>query len=97
MKRTWFIKFLLLICIILPVVSGNYAQESSTPPIKSQEVSDSDGVPVLIKHLPEWENAQSRATYVLNRTDLRNALGERDVLTLINFEGGSLGKFEILR
>ncbi len=89
MKKTWFIKFLLLICIILPVVSGNYAQEKSAPSIKSQEVSDSDGVPVLIKHLPDWENAQSRATYILNQTDLRNALGERDVLKFINFESGT--------
>jgi len=89
MKRTWFIKFLLLICIILPVAGDSYAQEKSAPSIKSQEVSDSDGIPVLIKHLPDWENAQSRATYILNQTDLRNALGERDVLKLINFESGT--------
>ncbi|MBA3600693.1 MAG: hypothetical protein H0W45_05535 [Acidobacteria bacterium] len=89
MKKTWFIKFLLLICVILPVAGGSYAQEGSAPPIKSQEVSDSDGIPVLIKHLPDWENTQSRAVYILNQTDLRNALGERDVLKLINFESGT--------
>ena len=89
MKRTWFIKFLLLICIILRVAGDSYGQEKSAPPIKSQEVSDNDGIPVLIKHLPDWENVQSRATYILNQTDLRNALGERDVLKLINFESGT--------
>ena len=89
MKRAWFIKFLLLIYIILPVANGSYGQEKSALPIKSQEVSDSDGIPVLIKHLPDWENVQSRATYILNQTDLRSALGERDVLKLINFESGT--------
>jgi len=78
-----------LLCIILPAAGGNYTQEKSAPPIKSQEVSDSDGIPVLIKHLPDWEDAQSRSTYILNQTDLRNALGERDVLKLINFESGT--------
>jgi len=60
-----------------------FAQET-----KSQEVSG-DGMPVIIKHLPDWENAQNRAVYISNANDLRKALGERAVFDLINFEGGT--------
>ncbi len=89
MKKTWFVRFLVLIWTVLLTVSGIVAQTDSTPPIKSREVSDVDGIPVLIKHLPDWENARNRATYILNQNDLRNALGERPVFDLINFESGT--------
>ena len=71
------------------LTSGVCAQNSSVPPIKSREVSDEDGIPVLIKHLPDWENARSRATYILNQDDLRNALSSREVFDLIEFESGT--------
>ncbi|MDQ3040935.1 MAG: hypothetical protein M3R11_00975 [Acidobacteriota bacterium] len=68
---------------------GIYAQNSSAPIIKSREVSDGDRIPVLIKHLPDWENARNRAIYILNQNDLRNALGSREVFDLIEFESGT--------
>ena len=86
MKTGWFIKFLVLICA-MSAAAGVFAQASGTP-IKSREVSD-DGTPVLIKHLPDWENARNRATYILNQNDLRNALGSREVFDLIEFESGT--------
>ena len=55
---------------------------------KSQEISESDGVPVLIKHLPDWENARSGATFTSNSRDLKNALGSQPLLDLIEFSGG---------
>lgn len=87
MKKAWFFRLVLLI-LALPV-SGVSAQNPAAPQPKSREVSDGDGVPVLIKHLPDWENARNRSTYILNQTDLRNALGERPVFDLIDFEGGT--------
>lgn len=55
---------------------------------QSREVSEDDGIPVLIKHLPDWENARNRATITNNVADLRKALGERPVFDLIDFTGG---------
>lgn len=88
MRNTWFIRFSVSICAVFTLMSGVFAQNSSAPPIKSREVSD-DGIPVLIKHLPDWENARNRATYILNQNDLRNALGSREVFNLIEFESGT--------
>ena len=68
---------------LLTISFGVFAQTTA------QEVSEKDGVPVIIKHLPEWESVQSRAALIKNANDLRNALGERPVFDLIDFEGGT--------
>ena len=68
---------------LLAAACGIFAQSPA------QEVSESDGVPVIIKHLPEWESVQSRAALIKNANDLRNTLGERPVFDLIDFEGGT--------
>ncbi len=89
MKKKWLIKFLFLLCISLStnfVVSAQ-AQNASTQ--RTQEVSDKDGLPVLLKHLPEWENVRNSAVFVTNSDDLRKALGERPVYDLIDFAGGT--------
>ncbi len=89
MKSIWFIKFSIFTGCVFLAFSGVYAQSNSAPPIKSREVSDDDGLPVLIKHLPDWENARNRAVYILNRNDLQSALGNRPVFDLIEFESGT--------
>jgi hypothetical protein len=55
----------------------------------SQEVSDTDGVPVLIKHLPEWASVRSNATITNNVADLRLVLGERPVFESLEFAPGT--------
>lgn len=87
MKKAWFVKVLFLMFAL--TVSGVFAQENVAPQIKSREVSDGDGIPVLTKHLPDWESARNRSTYILNQTDLRNALGARPFTDLIEFESGT--------
>lgn len=65
------------------------AQPTSAPAARSQEISEDDGLPVLIKHLPEWENVRSSTVFATNADDLRNAAGERPVLRLIDFASGT--------
>ena len=89
MRRSFLIKVLLTAYAVFWLAASSFAQNGSMPPIKSREVSDVDGIPVLIKHLPDWENARNRATYILNQNDLRNALGQRPVFDLIEFESGT--------
>jgi hypothetical protein len=83
MRKSVFAKVLSLVCIMFLTAAGALAQ------FKSQEVSDEDGIPVLIKHLPDWENARNRATYTNNINDLRAALGARPVFEPIDFAGGT--------
>lgn len=87
MRRAYFIKYIVFAGAMFLAVSGIFAQEK--PAIKSQEISESDGVPVLLKHLPDWENVRNAATHTNNVNDLRQALGERPVFDLIDFAGGT--------
>jgi hypothetical protein len=52
-------------------------------------VSESDGIPVLIKHLPEWESVRGQTTFAADANTLRAALGGRPVLDQIDFAGGT--------
>ena len=89
MKKLYLISSAVLFLAVLSVFSKIYAQNNDAPVIKSREISESDGVPVLMKHLPDWANAKSRAAYIFDQNDLRNALGDREVLSAINFAGGT--------
>lgn len=89
MKKAGFISFLLLVCALLSVNFAVSAQDQATPQIKSQEVSEVDGIPVLIKHLPDWENVRNSATFTHNVEDLRKVLGDRPIFDLVDFSGGT--------
>jgi hypothetical protein len=60
--------------------------QKSVPP--ATEIGD-DGVPVLIKHLPDWETAQNRAAIVASLQELQKLSGNRQILNEIDFAGGT--------
>lgn len=83
MGKTRILKFLSIVCALLLAAGGAAAQ------FKSQEVSEEDGVPVLIKHLPDWETARNRAVHTNNVDELRRVLGPQPVFDVANFAGGT--------
>jgi hypothetical protein len=46
-------------------------------------------VPVLVKHLPDWESVFSTATYAATRQELGIIAGNRPVLDAVSFDGGA--------
>lgn len=88
MSKAVFAKYFFLILALPAAFVGAVAQ---SPPanVRSMEVSESDGIPVLIKHLPNWENLRGRTTFANNAEPLKAALGPRGVLDLIDFSGGT--------
>ena len=46
-------------------------------------------IPVLIKHLPDWEKAYSQALYAVSAGSLREAAGAQPVFDALNFDGGT--------
>ena len=56
---------------------------------KSQEVSDIDGIPVLLKHLPDWENVKDQARLIQDQTQLKATIGSRPVADSIDFAAGT--------
>lgn len=78
--------------ILLCFAAVTFSNTPAFPRPKSQEVSEIDGEPVLIKHLPGWgtRNDVSGATFATNRDELRNsALGDRPILDQIDFTAGT--------
>lgn len=79
-------KFPLQILLLLVVSISTFAQSAD---YKSQEVSDVDGVPVLIKHLPDWESVKGQAKITNNIDEVRTEFGNPAVLSGIDLNGGA--------
>jgi len=77
----------LALFVLLLTAAAAFSQAAN--PYKSQEVSESDGIPVLIKHLPDWESKKATTTFAHNAADLKKALGERPIFDLIDFSAGT--------
>ena len=56
---------------------------------ESQEVSDTDGVPVLVKHLPDWETVRGQTKLTATIEEVRNEFGHPAVLSGIDLNGGA--------
>ena len=80
-------KFVMVLSLTLFATLFCIAQ--NTPTYKSQEVSEADGIPVLIKHLPNWETAKPEFTFAHDISTLKQALGDRPVFDLIDFSAGT--------
>lgn len=65
--------------------AGVFAQEA--PP--AQEVSEADGIPVLVKHLPDWKSVRSTTVFATTAEQLKAAVGERAVLADIELIAGT--------
>jgi len=46
-------------------------------------------IPVLVKHLPDWQDVQRRILYAVNESTLKKAISNRPVLEAVSFEGGA--------
>ena len=46
-------------------------------------------IPVLVKHLPDWETAQDRALYAVSQQGLQLAAGQQPIFGAINFNEGA--------
>jgi hypothetical protein len=88
MKR--FPSFLLLTLVLVSIGLRSEARaQNHQNKFKSQEISEDDGLPVLLKHLPDWETKRSEATFAKSLPDLKKALGERAILDFVDFAGGT--------
>ena len=46
-------------------------------------------IPVLVKHLPDWEKAEPQARYALDPLPLKRLIPDQPVLEAVSFEGGT--------
>ena len=60
---------------------------------KAQEISDSDGTPVLLMHLPEYEKVVQKAAFARDNVGLKKALGERPEARSYRLYGRHRGRY----
>ena len=70
-------------------VCGGLNSFAQQPAGKSQEISDVDGQPVLIKHLPDYEKVQVGAVFGTAKADLEKSIGNHGSLQLLDFPAGT--------
>lgn len=46
-------------------------------------------IPVLVKHLPDWQSVQWRVLYAVNQDTLKNAFSNQSILEVVSFNGGA--------
>lgn len=83
-----FLLFWFLLLGSIPVFS-----QPATDGYKSQEVSDVDGVPVLIKNLPDSDRRTGAARITNRIEEVRAEFGEPSVLSGIDLAGGAEAAF----
>jgi hypothetical protein len=74
---------------LFAIIAVFSAHAAETSPVISQEVSDEDGIPVLIKHLPAWESVYHATTFTNKISDIRAVLGDRAVFDVLEFMPGT--------
>lgn len=85
-SRVLFILTAAMVC--LAAMPGAFAQSPASSP-KSQEVSESDGIPVLVKHLPDWEKHRDQTTFITDTATLKRTLGDKPLVDLIELTAGA--------
>lgn len=73
---------LLLLCVsaIAAAVPSDQAEQTLD--------DNTDKIPVLFKHLPDWESVKERAVYAVSSSALKEAVKNQPVLDAVSFEGG---------
>ena len=71
------------------MVYGGLSTFAQQPSGNSQEVSDVDGQPVLIKHLPEYDTVQAGAAFGTNKAALAATVGDRPVVNVLELPIGT--------
>lgn len=73
----------------IAIILCGYAAILGQNPPASQEISEADGLPVLLKHLPSYDQVQARAVFVTDRASLQNAAGDQPVFSVLEFAPGT--------
>jgi len=73
-----------LVLLISTLSAAAQSTPAPTPPANPDEE-----VPVLVKHLPNWESVQKQAKYFVTLDDLKRAVPNQPVLDAVSFEGGT--------
>src|ERR1700755_860959 len=85
---SFLLKSSFLLLILVPGVFAQTAFVDNIPDGGAQEVAD-DNVPVLIKHLPDWEKVRKKAQLVSDPAAFGKAAGNNPLAQAVTFTSGT--------
>ncbi len=74
-----------LFCCLILISSGSVYSQLEGKIAEGLELSEDEGIPVIIKHLPDWETKRNEAVFIRNEIELLRALGEKPVFSAVDF------------
>lgn len=80
--RVSFLSGVLFVCSLFLLFDG----AASAQP---QPAGEAGEIPVIVKHLPDWERAEARAVYVETMPALKELVPNQPVLDAVSFDGGT--------
>lgn len=86
--RKIFLSLIVLTLLSIAVLAQTRNVQTASPQTAPKVELADDGIPILIKHLPEWESAQKRAQLATDLQELQSAAGNRPILETTDFTGG---------
>ena len=76
--------------ILLTILAvGAVVASAQTQTSKSQEISDVDGQPVLLQHLPNYESVRASAVFTTDKAVLQSTVQKRSILEVLEFPFGT--------
>jgi hypothetical protein len=81
--RVLILSRVLFVCSLL-LLSNGAARAQQQP-----AAGEAQDIPVIVKHLPDWETARERAAYVETMPALKQLVPNQPVLDAVSFDGGT--------
>lgn len=81
--RVLFLSKVLFVCSLFLLFDGAASAQQPQPAEGASEI------PVIVKHLPDWERAEARAVYVETLDALKQLVPNQPMLDAVSFDGGT--------
>jgi len=77
------------VILLMILAAGAVVASAQTQTSKSQEISDVDGQPVLLQHLPNYESVRASAVFTTDKAVLQSTVQKRSILEVLEFPFGT--------
>ena len=77
------------VILLMILAAGAGVAFAQTQTSKSQEISDVDGQPVLLQHLPNYERVRASAVFTTDKAVLQSTVQKRSILEVLEFPFGT--------
>ena len=87
-KERMRIKHLLIVIAVFFTLVVSLSAQDKKPVPDTQEAGD-DGIPVIVKHLPDWESNYKEAVFFSEKEKFEDFFSKRDIISAIDFLPGT--------